>query len=81
MVHVNGSMTICRPLETVFDYAANQSNEPTYNPRMVASEKVGEGPVGVGTHFRATVLAGGRPNGLAFSLNGRDRANEVRFGV
>lgn len=21
------------------------------------------------------------PNGLAFSLNGRDRANEVRFGV
>jgi hypothetical protein len=27
---------IRRPVETVFEYAANQSNEPTYNPRMVA---------------------------------------------
>jgi hypothetical protein len=25
--------------------------------------------------------AGLEPNGLAFSLSGRDRANEVRFGV
>jgi Polyketide cyclase / dehydrase and lipid transport len=79
MVHVNGSMTICRPVETVFDYAANQSNEPTYNPRMIASKKIGEGPVGVGTHFRATVLAGRRPLDMDIEVTEYDRPS--RFGT
>jgi hypothetical protein len=83
MVHVNGSMTICRPLETVFDYAANQSNEPTYNPRMIASQKVSEGPVGVGTHFRATVLAGRRPLDMDIEVTEYDRppVSLSRFGT
>ena len=48
-VHINGSMTIRRPVETLFDYATDQSSEPTYNLRMLASKKVSEGPVGLGT--------------------------------
>jgi hypothetical protein len=79
MAHVNGSMTICRPLETVFDYAADQTNEPTYNPQMIASKQVSQGPVGVGTHFRATVLAGRRPLELDIEVTEYDRP--TRFGT
>jgi hypothetical protein len=79
MAHVSGSMTIRRPVETVFDYAANQCNEPTYNPRMVTSEKVSEGPVGVSTHFRATVLSGRRPLDMDIKVTEYDRP--TRFGT
>jgi hypothetical protein len=72
-------MTIRRPVVTVFDYAANQSNEPTYNPRMVASKQVSEGPVGVGTHFHATVLSGRRPLDMDIEVTEYDRP--TRFGT
>jgi hypothetical protein len=32
----------------VFDYVADQSNEPRYNPQMVRAQKITAGPVGRG---------------------------------
>ena len=49
MARVSGEILINRPVEQVFDYAADQRNEPIYNPRMLRSEKVTDGPIGVGT--------------------------------
>jgi len=60
MGRIEGEIVIARPVDEVFDYAADQRNEPDYNPRMARSDKVTSGPVGPGTVFRAEVRSLGR---------------------
>ena len=60
MARVTGEVLINRPVALVFDYVADQRNEPIYNPRMLRSEKITDGPIGVGTRFRATARSGRR---------------------
>ena len=48
MANVSGEILINRPVEQVFDFVADQRNEPSYNPRMLQSEKITEGAIGVG---------------------------------
>jgi Polyketide cyclase / dehydrase and lipid transport len=43
----------------VFDFVADERNEPIYNPDMVRVEKLTPGPIGEGTRYHA-VLAGRR---------------------
>lgn len=57
MAGIEGEIVIARPVDAVFDYAADQRNEPDYNPRMVCSEKITDGPVGRGTMFRSAVAS------------------------
>ena len=61
MARVSGHIDIDRPVEEVFDAVADQTNEPRYNPSMTAARKVTAGPIGVGTHFLATIISRGRP--------------------
>jgi hypothetical protein len=35
MARVSGEIRIERPVEEVFDFVADQRNEPIYNPRML----------------------------------------------
>ena len=58
---MGGEILIARPVEEVFDYVADQRNELIYNPRMLQSVKITDGPIGVGTRFRATARSGRRP--------------------
>ena len=60
MAQIQGEIIIDRPVETVFDFVANQCNEPLYNVEMVSAEKMSEGPVGSGTRFRAVMRSGRR---------------------
>jgi len=60
MTRVEGEITISRPVEDVFDFVADERNEPRYNPRMVRAEQISEGPIGLGTRFRAELKAAGR---------------------
>jgi hypothetical protein len=52
MARIEGEILLRRPVDVVFDYVADQSNEPQYNPQMVRAEKITAGPVGKGTQFR-----------------------------
>jgi len=61
MSHVRGQILIDRAVEDVFDFVADERNEPTYNPAMVDVQKLTEGPVGPGTRYAATVISRGRP--------------------
>ena len=61
MPHIEGEVRIHRPVEQVFDFVADERNEPTYNRHMAISEKVTDGPIGVGTRFRATIRSRPRP--------------------
>jgi hypothetical protein len=45
MAGIEGEILIGQPLDVVFDYVADQSNKPQYNPRMVRAEKITLGPV------------------------------------
>jgi hypothetical protein len=73
MARIEGEIVIGRPVDIVFDYVADQSNEPRYNPQMVRAEKITAGPVGKGTRFRSAVAARGRTVEMLIECTGYDR--------
>ena len=73
MARIEGEIVIGRPVDVVFDYVANQSNEPRYNPQMVRAEKITAGPVGKGTRFRSAVASRGRTAEMLIECTGYDR--------
>jgi hypothetical protein len=74
MAEIEGEILIGRSVEDVFDFVADQRNEPQYNPRMVRAAKVTDGPVGTGTVFRRLVAqAGPQPE-----LGGRHRTYSAK---
>jgi hypothetical protein len=73
MARIEGEIVIARPVDVVFDYVADQSNEPQYNPRMVRAEKITAGPVGKGTRFRSAVASTGRTAEMLIACTGYDR--------
>jgi uncharacterized membrane protein len=78
MANVSGEILINRPVEQVFDFVADQRNEPIYNPRMLRSEKITEGPIRVGTRFRAAARSKRRPVEMLIEVTEYQRA--TRFG-
>ena len=72
VARIQGEVLIRRPVEEVFDFVADERNEPTYNPNMLVSEKVTDGPLGVGSRFRATIRSGGRPLGMQIEYTAFD---------
>ncbi len=73
MARIAGEIVIGRPVDVVFDYVADQSNEPQYNPQMVRAEKITAGPVGKGTQFRSAVASMGRTAEMLIQCTGYDR--------
>ena len=61
MARIDGEIMINRPVEEVFDFVADERNEPRYNPRMLSAEKLSPGPVGLGSRFRAVLQSRPRP--------------------
>lgn len=68
MVRIQGSTVIARSVEDVFDFVADERNEPTYNPRMTRVEMTTPGPVAKGTRWSATVESRERPVDLAMEV-------------
>ena len=77
MAHIEGEVLIRRPVDEVFDFVADERNEPMYNPSMQASEKVTDGPIGVGTRFRATIGSRPRPMGMDIEYTAFDRPRQI----
>ena len=73
MARIEGEIVIGRPVDAVFDYVADQSNESQYNPQMVRAEKITPGPIGKGTQFRSAVTSRGRTAELLIEYTGYDR--------
>jgi hypothetical protein len=73
MARIEGEILIDRPVDVVFDYVADQSNEPRYNPQMVRAEKITAGPVRKGTQFRSAVASRGRTAEMLIECTGYDR--------
>ncbi|MDP9889535.1 SRPBCC family protein [Pseudarthrobacter enclensis] len=60
MTRINGSILIRRPVEQVFDFVADERNEPVYNPQMRSVEKTTPGPIGIGTLWHVVMASGKR---------------------
>ena len=77
MTRITGEIVIDAPVDVVFDFVADQRNEPAYNPHMVRSAKVTPGPVGKGTQFRSAVRSRGRLAEMAIEYTGFQRPSRL----
>jgi carboxymethylenebutenolidase len=60
MARVKGEIVIARPVEEVFDFVADERNEPRFNPHMVRAELVSSGPIGAASQFQTELKTLGR---------------------
>ena len=70
MARVEGEIVINRPVNEVFEFVADERNEPRYNPQMRVAEKITDGPIGVGTRFRVKTVSFGRPVEMVIEFTG-----------
>jgi carbon monoxide dehydrogenase subunit G len=75
--HVEGEIVIHRPVEEVFDFVADERNEPHYNPRMLRAEKITDGPVGPGTRFLAELETMGHTMPMTVEFTNYERPRRV----
>ncbi|UWE09358.1 SRPBCC family protein [Actinacidiphila bryophytorum] len=60
---------IDRPIEEVFAFLADGTNDPKFSPRVQEITKTTEGPVGVGTVFASTVKDAGMTTRREFRIS------------
>jgi uncharacterized protein YndB with AHSA1/START domain len=77
MAHIDGEIVINRPVEEVFDFVADERNEPRYNPRLLRVEKLSPGPVGLGSRFRAEMRTRPRPMEMTTEFTGYERPRRL----
>jgi Polyketide cyclase / dehydrase and lipid transport len=77
MARVEGEIIINRPVEVVFDFVADERNEPRYNPRMVRAEKISEGPIAPGARFRTQLKTAGRTMPMVVEFTDFDRPRRL----
>ena len=65
------------PVEDVFDFVAEERNEPRYNPQMRDAEQISEGPIGVGTRFRTELETMGRTMPMIVEFTGYERPRRL----
>jgi len=76
MARIDGEIVIGRPVDVVFVYVADQSNEAQYNPGW-CGRKDPPGPVGKGTRFRSAVASMGRTVEMLIECTGYDRPTRL----
>ena len=77
MAHINGEIIIKRPVEEVFDFVADERNEPRYNPRMLRAEKLTPGPVGLGSRYHAVMQSRPRPVEMTIECTSYERPQRL----
>jgi dehydrogenase/reductase SDR family member 12 len=77
MTTLNGQ--IQTPLSTglAFAYVADFANAKRWDPGVAASERLDEGPVGVGSRFRLEVRLGGRVAPMEYRISAFEPPNRV----
>ncbi len=73
---VQGEIVINRPIDEVFDFVADERNEPKYNPEMTLAEMVTPGPIGLGSKFY-TVMTGARAADMTVEFTEFDRPRRL----
>ncbi len=77
MARVEGEIIINRPVEEVFDFVADECNEPRFNPRMTRAEQISDGPIGLGTRFHTELKTMGRTMPMVVEFTGFERPRRL----
>jgi Polyketide cyclase / dehydrase and lipid transport len=74
---ITGEIPIWKPVDVVFDFVVDERNEPLHNPVLLHSDKVTDGPVGVGTRFHAAHKSARRPVEMNVEIISFDRPRRM----
>jgi hypothetical protein len=81
MARIAGELVIHRPIDAVFDFVADERNEPRYNPRIRRVEKLSPGPIGPKTRFHAEAVALGRTVGMTIRYTSCERPRRLSSSI
>jgi uncharacterized protein YndB with AHSA1/START domain len=73
------TVEIDRPIEEVFAFLADGTNDPKFSPRVQAIEKATDGPPGVGTVYKSTVKDAGMKTQREFELTEFEAPTKIRW--
>jgi carbon monoxide dehydrogenase subunit G len=74
-----GTAQINRPIEEVFEFLADGSNDPKFSPRVLEIAKRTDGPPGVGTVYASTVKDAGMKTERVFELTQFDSPTKISW--
>jgi|GEM_PF-6207 len=77
MARIRGEILIERPPEAVFDFVADERNEPRFNPQMATASLESDEPIGEGSRFRATFRSVGRLVPMKVEFTGYERPHRL----
>lgn len=75
----SGTAVVDRPIERVFAYLAEGTNDPKFSPRVLEIRKEPEGPSGVGTVFVSRVKDAGMRTDRRFELTQVQAPTTIRW--
>lgn len=70
---------IDRPIEEVFAFLADGTNDPKFSPRVQAIQKTPDGPTAVGTVFRSTVKDAGMTTSREIRITELESPAKIRW--
>jgi uncharacterized protein YndB with AHSA1/START domain len=77
--HFEGTTVIDRPIDEVFAFLADGTNDLKFSPRVQEITKTTDGPVGVGTKFASTVKDAGKTSRREFELTEFTPPSRIRW--
>ena len=75
----SGSAVIDRPIDEVFAFLADGTNDPKFSPRVQQIRRTTDGPIGVGTVFESTVKDAGMKTSRKFELTAFEAPTKIRW--
>jgi uncharacterized protein YndB with AHSA1/START domain len=81
MARIEGEIANNRPVDEVFDFVADERNEPRYNPRIARVEKLSSGPIGHGTRFRAEAVSWPRTVPMTIQYTAYERPRRLASSI
>ena len=81
MAQIAGELVLHRPVHEVFDFVADERNEPRYNSRIRRAEKLSPGPIGCGTRFRAEAVTLGRRTAMTIEYTTYERPRRLASSI
>ena len=75
----SGTAVIDRPIDQVFAFLADGTNDTKFSPRVQQIRQTTDGPIGVGTVFESTVKDAGMKTSRKFELTGFEQPTKIRW--
>ena len=75
----DGTARVDRPVEEVFAFLADGTNDPKFSPRVQEIAKTTDGPTGVGTVYRSTVKDAGMKTQREFEITAFEPPTKIRW--